>query len=325
MVHPPPQSTARPLPSALPLQRADRCTIALFSDTHFWPDGGDFYGGDGNYQPLSHTPAILAALRSEIAAASPDLALHLGDLVCGGGTYAMPLPAYEQATDQVLDALRTLPCPTYALPGNHDCPPSGGPYTHVERALGIEHGCGFTVDTPFARLVLLNAQGHSPKQIDAARPADPIYGWVHEQELARLDATLADAGERPVILFIHQLLRPWVMARAWRDFYPVRNADAVLEVMARHGTVRAVFQGHAHMLDVHSAAVGNGSCTFVVVPSLIEYPLSWLHLTITAERLSWTMRPLPLPALLERVRVNGSDQSWRAGEPAWRDMAIALA
>ena len=41
------------------------------------------------------------------------------------------------------------------------------------------------LDCPAARLVLVNAQGHSREQIESAKPSDPIYGWVSDEELAR--------------------------------------------------------------------------------------------------------------------------------------------
>ena len=91
----------------------------------------------------------------------------------------------------------------------------------------------------------------------------------------------------------------------------MRNAPDVLAVMARHANVRAVFQGHAHMLDVHSAAVGGSTCCFTVVPAILEYPLSWLALELTADKLHVTLQPLPVAEL--RQRVDGANQRWRAG------------
>ena len=83
--------------------------------------------------------------------------------------------------------------PALGLPGNHDFPPEGDSWGYVEAQWGLEAGQGCTLDTPYARLVLLNAQGHSAAQIDAAKPEDPVYGWVNDAELARLDQALATA------------------------------------------------------------------------------------------------------------------------------------
>jgi 3',5'-cyclic AMP phosphodiesterase CpdA len=214
--------------------------------------------------------------------------------------------------------------PIYALPGNHDCPPGGGSWIDFERRWHLQPGMGRSVDTPYARLVLLNAQGHSPEQADAARPGDPVYGWVNDAELARLDDALATAGDLPVILFVHQLLRPWSGDRAIADYYLVANADAVLARMARHGNVRAVFQGHAHRFDVQHLTSGDNPCSFFVCPAIIQYPLGWLAVTLSTQQMRVQLHSLPLPDLCRLALDSGEGQAWRAGRRAWHDFTIAL-
>ena len=313
----------------LPTREPARVNIAVLSDTHYWPDGVEQAGSSGSVQVLAAGDEILAALAAELDELQPDAILHLGDVTCGGGTYAMRNDEFEHTLRHVQSLLRARSAPVFALPGNHDCYPGGSDWSFFEEMWGLPTGQGWTLDTPVARLVLLNAQGHSAAQITAARhaddgPADPVYGWVNDAELARLDHALAGADERPVVVFVHQLLRPWAGDQEWKDFYEVRNAPAVLDVMARHGNVRAVIQGHAHRLDVHAAPVGDGQTTFVVVPSLVEYPLAWLRLDMDATTLRLRLCPLPLPALLDVTCASGAGQGWRAGRPAWQDMTIAL-
>ena len=166
--------------------------------------------------------------------------------------------------------------------------------------------------------------GHSPAQIAQADGHDPVYGWVSDEELRRLDEALATAGGRRVLLFTHQLLAPWSNHEAWRDFYAVRNAPAVREVLSRHGNVAAVFQAHAHRFDVRRMALGRSECPFVVLPSLIEYPLAWVQLDLDGTFLRMRLRQLPLPDLQEASRTSGGGQSWRAGRPEWRDLTIPL-
>ncbi len=304
----------RPIPAPV--------TIGLISDTHYWPDSTVQFGSEeSQLQPWS--TEIQTALMAELAGANLDLILHLGDVTCGGGVFGMEPAHVQSVIADTLTDFATLPGAFYAIPGNHDAP-LGQPWTFFEQRAGLERGLGRTIDLSQARLILLNAQGHSDAQIAAALPNDPISGWVRDDELARLDRDLASAGDRPVILFVHQLLQRWSNTQTWVDYYWVENAEAVLAIMARHGNVRAVFQGHAHMLDVQEIPVGGRPCHFIIVPAIIEYPVAWVRLTLTQNALHLALRPLPLADLRQRSLNAGEGQAWRAGRPEWQEMQIVL-
>jgi len=70
--------------------------------------------------------------------------------------------------------------------------------------------------------------------------------------------------------------------------------------------------------------VGGHPCQFIIIPSLMEYPVAWLHLTLTQDALHMALRPLPLPELRQRSLNAGEGQAWRAGRPEWEKMQIAL-
>ena len=295
--------------------------IALCSDTHFWPDATRRYGHDKDQlQPWSEE--IQASLFNELKAVAPDMILHLGDLTCGGGHFKMPPDQFFATLTATVDAFRSLPADFHGLPGNHDCPENGD-WSFAAQYLGLEPGLGQTIDLPTARLVLLNTHGHSPEQIAAIWPNSPNAGWVNQAELARLDETLATTGNRPVFLFSHQLLRPWLApTQPWQDLYGIENAAEVLAVLACHGNVRAVFQGHAHRLDVHQATLGNKEGWFVILPAIIEYPLAWLQLDLLPDELQVQVHKLPLPELATLSRDTG--QAWRAGQPEWGSFSISI-
>ncbi len=276
---------------------------------------------DCQLQPWSEH--IQATLLAELETARPDLIFHLGDLTCGGGSFNMPTETFFATLEATYEAFQAQPADFLALPGNHDCPP-GGDWSYAEKRFGLGPGLGQTIDLPTARLVLLNAQGHPPEQISAAWPDDPTSGWVNEAELARLAEALATADERPVLLFLHQVLKPWVGAQPWQGLYGIENADAVLTVLEKAGNVRAVFQGHAHRLDVQQAKVGPEACWFIVGPAIIEYPLAWLQLDLTPTQLHVSVQRLPLSDLATLSLEQGEDRSWRAGQPAWQDFSIPL-
>ncbi len=299
-------------------------SIALCADTHYWPQGANFITSDGSLQLQGSTPELIRALVQDLKCAGVELVLHLGDLTCGGGTYAMAPDHFARTVVDLHQTYQHLAVPVYILPGNHDSLPGAGGWQLFHDVWGLQPGLGVTIDLPAARLVLVNTHGHSRAQIAQAQEFDPVYGWVSEAELARLDEALATAGDRPVLIFTHQLLAPWSNHANWQDFYAVRNAADVQEVLIRHNNVVAIFQAHAHRFDVRRLALGRSECTFVVLPSLIEYPLAWVQLDLAPGRLRMRLRTLPLPDLLEASRASGGGQEWRAGQPEWRDLTISL-
>lgn len=299
-------------------------SIGLCADTHYWPQGDNYVTSDGSLQLQASTPDLLTTLFQELRGAGLDMVLHLGDLTCGGGTYEM---APQDFVATVVDMYRTyqsLDLPVFVLPGNHDSLPGAGGWDVFHDVWGLQPGLGTTIDLSLARLILLNTHGHTAAQIAQAEEFDPVYGWVSDAELQRLDTALATAGDKPVLVFTHQLLAPWSNHIAWHDYFAVRNAAAVRSVLSRYQNVAAVFQAHAHRFDVRRLTLGRHECTFVILPSLIEYPLAWVQLDLAPDLLRMRLRQLPLPDLQAVSRASGSGQAWRAGRPEWWDLTIPL-
>ncbi|MEM7535826.1 MAG: metallophosphoesterase family protein [Chloroflexota bacterium] len=311
--------------------------IGVCTDTHYWLNYEKYLSEESHF-PFQYEPEpLLRMLLAELEEAHLDMIFHLGDFICGGGAFHMERDAFYIALSFLSQQLLSLPTPVYALPGNHDCPPGGGDWAYFERLWGLHRGQGETIELDNATLILLNAQGHSPAQVEEASPVDPVYGWVCEEELARLDTALAAAGDTPVFLFLHQLLYPWtpeIGNQTWVDFYAVKNADAVLDVMAAHGNVRAVFQGHAHRLDVQTRAVGSCDCQFIILPSVVDYPAGWTLLELTDTHLHMQLMRLPVAELPRNALAIEGDESrphqkldaddWRGGKTAWQNLTIPL-
>jgi hypothetical protein len=148
-----------------------------------------------------------------------DMLIHLGDFSCGGGSFEMPHDGFSSALERLTGDYKRAASAFYGLPGNHDCPAGTIDYSYGEGLLGLAPRQGRTVDvgtdTDTARLIFLHSQGHSDEQRRAALPKDTTYGWIADAELERLDRSLAKAGDRPVIVFTHQLLHPWANPRRW--------------------------------------------------------------------------------------------------------------
>lgn len=299
--------------------------IAIVSDTHLWQRPHPVIMADGTLQIQPWSEQLLDLLITELAAAQVDLVMHLGDQTCGGGSYAMPPDEFVATLHHIYTRLQTLSAPVMALPGNHDARPGDGDLSDFHTLWQYEPGLGKTIDLPQARLILLNSMGHSPEQIAAAQEHDPVYGWVNAAELQRFDTALASADGRPVLVFTHQILQPWQDGHPWYDYFGIANASEVLGVIARRGGVRAIFQGHAHRLNMQERRCApDRSCVFGVMPALIEYPVAWVQLTLTATQAHCMLRRLPLdsPAMLSAQ--SGGGQSWRQGEPAWWDYRFPL-
>lgn len=299
--------------------------IALVADTHFWQRPQPVITADGALQLQPWSEQLLETLISELKAAQVDLVVHLGDQTCGGGSYGMPPDEFAAMLHHIHARLQTLGAPVMALPGNHDARPGNGGLSDFHTLWQYEPGQGKTIDLPQARLILLNSMGHTPEQIAAAEDHDPVYGWVNAAELQRFDSALATADGRPVLIFTHQLLQPWQDGRPWYDYFGIANATEVLDVIERRKGVRAIFQGHAHRLNIqeHRCAPDH-TCVFGVMPALIEYPVAWMQLTLTESQAHCVLRRLPLESLADLSAQSGSGQSWRQGDSAWWDYCFTL-
>lgn len=307
------------------MNRLSSSVLGIISDTHYWQRAEPVVTKEGAIQLQRWSEILLATLLDEMASAGVTQIVHLGDVTCGGGTYDMPTADFVDTLASLCRRFQESPIPVAMIPGNHDSWPGTGTMDAFSRIWAMPPGTGTTIDLPEARLVLLNSQGH-PAEILAATPGgDPVFGWVNDAELARLDEALATAGERPVLIFCHQLLHPWAGDREWRDFYGIANAAGVLEIIRRHGNTRAVFQGHAHRLDIQEVALtAQRKTLFAVVPAIIEYPVAWMRLELSNDRAAMSLQRLPLPELAEMSRDSGSGQRWREGKPEWWNVSFPL-
>lgn len=293
--------------------------IALVTDTHTWHSQAR-PGPEVHLSLLEDSERLFAALLDDVRAAGPDLVLHLGDMTCGGGYFSLPPDDFSPQLRRLHQQWEALGLHLATIPGNHDCPPgelSDAPWGEFEALFGLIPGQGQTIDVEGVRLILVNAQGHDGEQLRAAWPDDPIYGWVGPAELARVEADLASAGNRPVLLFIHQLLFRWRGPHEWQEYYGVRNGGELLALFERFCNVRALFQGHAHLYEVTRHLLGGRTCTSVICPAIIEYPVGWLLLEVSEGGMQVSLRLPPCAAERERARHNGQGQEWRMGDANW--------
>lgn len=187
--------------------------LVQFTDPHL-------YGSEsGRLRGVATYPALLGAIEHARAHDwPPDAILATGDLVQDDPAgYALFRRAFAG-----------LGVPVHCLPGNHDIPAAmsrelaGAPFT-----LG---GC---VDLGLWRIVLLDSTVEGS-----------AGGSLSQRALAELDAALAGARERHVLVCLHH--HPVAMSSRWLDRVGLANPEDLFRVIDAHRNVRAVLFGHVH-------------------------------------------------------------------------------
>lgn len=277
------------------------------------------------------------ALVRAVSRLQPDFVIHCGDLVSDGS-----LESYAVAA-AVLDR---LPCPWYAVPGNHDAETPG-----IRAALAARYGlpddrCHYTRDLAGLRFIFLdvacwvtNAGQVMAYRAQAAAPADLRAGLSFRPgELEWLERELA-AADRPVVIVSHAPLGfkpdyPAVsLPRGGRPEGPRTSVVNLMGDVAGRAEARALFKrypvvrlalaGHWHLSDV---TVEDG-VTFCQTPAMREYPFEFRLATLTGDQLQVTTLGLDT-ADADRLRalsyVKEWGNAWVAGAAADREFTVDL-
>lgn len=192
--------------------------VIQISDPHLMTPGGLLYGSN----PLSKLQACLADIGANHADA--DLVVISGDLTTDGER-----PAYAALSE----SLTKFGPPCRLMLGNHD---DRAVFLEMFPQATAERGfVQSVVDSSEGRLILLDTldSGHVEGKLCAAR-----LDWLDEQ--------LQEARDRPVFLFMHH--PPFRIHIPKLDRVMLADADALHEVLLRHGNVRHIFAGHVHRL-----------------------------------------------------------------------------
>lgn len=186
--------------------------VAQITDTHLHADP------EGCLMGLN-TRACLDRVVALARRRAPAAVIATGDLTHDGDS---------QAYRQLQTSFGALHAPVYCLPGNHD-----------------------RRDT--LREVLDGGPCYSPAHVrldawemafvDTTVPGSDA-GHIDTGELDRLDAVLAQAPERPAIVWLHH--QPVPVGSRWLDTMAIDNAESFFSVVDRHPQVRAVVWGHVH-------------------------------------------------------------------------------
>ncbi len=158
------------------------------------------------------------------------------------------------------ELLAALPCPAYAIPGNHDDRGALRAAFGPQGANEMEDFVQFVVDDSPLRLVALDTTipGENGGTLCAAR-------------LAWLDARLAEAPALPTLLFMHHA--PFATGLDVLDAIGLEGADRFGAVVERHAQVEAIVAGHVHCALVRRFH-GTVASTAAGISSRIDFDLS---------------------------------------------------
>jgi Icc protein len=178
------------------------------------------YGAaDGQLRGVATLPSLEATLAAAQRAHSGwDALLLTGDLVQDD-------PSGYARVQELFGASQV---PVYCIPGNHD------EIEAMRTALAAPPfrlgGSGVHGNWVF---VMLDSYLHGK-----------AGGHLSEDELARLDATLAAHPDRHAVVCLHH--HPVLMESRWLDSVDLDNPAALFEVLDRHANVRLLLWGHVH-------------------------------------------------------------------------------
>lgn len=191
------------------------CFVHL-SDTHFLDD-------PSRPQHGVRTPEIFERAIPLVNAVRPDFIVAGGDLTSD---------EQEGSYRQAQAAFGRLHAPVHVLMGNHDDRHVYRAVFHPEETPSRDPVCGAFEGGP-CRFVLLDSH-----------LAGAVHGRMDEYQLAWLEADLAAHPGWPTFVFVHH--PPLPIGVRWLDDLGFVNGSDLVDVLARHRQVRAVFFGHIH-------------------------------------------------------------------------------
>ena len=187
--------------------------LVQLTDSHLFAEADGHLLGMDTADSLRRVVELVRAEQPHI-----DLLLASGDLSQDGS-----LESYQRFAELTAP----LDAPARWFAGNHDeslvmqlvC--TGTPYLQMVTDLGNW------------RLIALDSSipGAVPGQLDA-------------EQLEQLDAALAGAGERHVLLSFHH--HPVAVGCRWLDPIGLRNPDALFAIVDRYPNLRCILWGHVH-------------------------------------------------------------------------------
>jgi 3',5'-cyclic AMP phosphodiesterase CpdA len=193
--------------------------IAQMSDLHFLPKGVLAFGQVDVAGCLERAIAHVNALDP-----LPDLAVITGDLTSDGD---------DAVYAELVRMLARLAPPYYPMVGNHDPREETRRAFDFMRCVPRRGRICYAIDDFPIRLVALDSSVEG-------RP----YGTLGEEQLAWLDARLAERAKKPTLVALHH--PPFRTGIGHMDRSMLRDGEELAAVIAKHPQVERVICGHVH-------------------------------------------------------------------------------
>lgn len=268
-------------------------------------------------------PDVMGCLARDLAVLKPDFLLVTGDIASSQTREAM-----FEARD-VMDSLRI---PYYPMGGNHDfvldqsrdwfleafadrlpVPRTYYAFTHKNLRFVVLDAWWMWSDGTLCEVSEASVARDLDTTLKGARWAIPPhqFSWLEEE--------LETNPHLPTMIAVHFPALP-IPARLHRpDFNDggcLENGELLLECLARHPHVKAIFSGHVHL---HFVARSNG-ITQVVTGALPEFPTEYRDVKVFDDRLEIQTLGLSDPDFARRSLIDG--KNWTAGE--WEDRRVVI-
>ncbi len=187
------------------------------------------------------------------------------DFIVAGGD--LTSDEKEASYRQARAAFARLNAPVHILMGNHDDRHVYRSVFHPEKMPSRDPVCGAFVQGS-CRFVLLDSH-----------VAGAVHGQLDDYQLAWLDANLAAQAGQATFVFVHH--PPLPIGVRWLDDLGFLNGADLVDVLARHAQVRAVFFGHIHQpwIRRHRGIVFAGVPALAFQFSATEQEATGRHIT----------------------------------------------
>lgn len=197
--------------------RARPLRLIQITDTHLYRDPAAALLGLNTQDSFVRVVDLIARQQPD-----PDWIVATGDIA---------QDASVEAYQRFVDTIARVPAPFCWIPGNHDRRP-------------------VMTSTPAFRAAFMKRVQLGNWQIimlDTSVPGE-VHGHLSDHELAHLEASLAsvasDATVDHSLVCLHH--NPIPGTAGWMQDIGLHNADAFLEILKRHDSVRGVVYGHIH-------------------------------------------------------------------------------
>ena len=315
--------------------------FAVISDTHLYVRGNGKDSIWWNRMLRSQTDRISSCMIDTISPMQPDFVVHCGDISghCDLENFRTGLAILDR-----------LPCPWYAVLGNHDTWFPGVRDAFSERN-GLPHGqCYYSVSLGGLRFIFLDtcywratdgsASPYLDKQLFDSNMINGLY--IDDEELEWLDTQLKTYSQEKVVLVSHAPLgfKDNYKATTLPDGQPgrpegcsllefntqcgivgdIHNRLELRALLARHPNVKMAFAGHCHINDYHREQ----GIAFIQTGSMIEYPFEFRLVEIDNGVASFTTHGLNDPSFQKESFIEERGNRWLAGKDAERTFTVAL-